>query len=430
MAFLGFGRVGGLRRQLEQEKTRTTNLKRMYAAAQNNRLTSDWISQATSADSEVRGSIRMLRNRARQLVRDSDFAKSALRAVKNNVVGTGIKVQAQVRMQRGGRLAEEVNARIEEEFSRWTSAKRCHAGGKLSWYDIQRLCVTSMLESGEVFVRVVRQPFGNSRVPLGLELIESDLLDDDYNTITKDGNEIRMGVEIDKWGRPVAYHFFDYHPGDYQFSYAQKAAKRRIRIPADDIIHLYLIERPGQTRGISAFATAIMRLRNLSGYEEAEIVAARASSSMMAFVRTPDQELFEDGTFDQESVLDFSPGSIRRLAPGEEMQFFTPNRPDDAFTPFVQQMLRAVAAGIGCSYTQVSSDFSQSNYSSSRLELLETRTHYKVLQQYVIEALCEEVYERWLDMAVLAGVLDLPNYDTNPWSLHGCQVDGTCCSVC
>ena len=146
MAFLGFGRVGGLRRQLEQEKTRTTNLKRMYAAAQNNRLTSDWISQATSADSEVRGSIRMLRNRARQLVRDSDFAKSALRAVKNNVVGTGIKVQAQVRMQRGGRLAEEVNARIEEEFSRWTSAKRCHAGGKLSWYDIQRLCVTSMLE--------------------------------------------------------------------------------------------------------------------------------------------------------------------------------------------------------------------------------------------------------------------------------------------
>ena len=414
MAFLGFGRIGGLRRQLEEAKTRNINLQRAYAAAQNNRLTSDWISQATSADSEVRGSIRMLRNRARQLVRDSDFAKSALRAVKNNVVGTGIKMQAQVRMQRGGRLAEEVNANIEEEWKRWGSAKRCHTAGKLSWYDIQRLCVTSMLESGEVFVRIVRQSFGNSKVPMALELIESDLLDDDYNAIEKNGNEIRMGVEIDKWGRPVAYHFFDYHPGDYQFSYAQKAVKRRVRVPAEDVIHLYLIDRPGQTRGVSAFATAIMRLRNLSGYEESEIVAARASSSMMAFVRTPDQELFEDGTFDQDSVLDFSPGSIRRLAPGEEMQFFTPNRPDDAFTPFVQQMLRAVAAGIGCSYTQVSSDFSQSNYSSSRLELLETRTHYKVLQQYVIESLCEEVYERWLEMAVMAGVLDLPNFDTNP----------------
>ena len=414
MAIFGIGRTNALRKQLAEAQAKSSYLKRAYAAAQNNRLTSDWVSQATSADSEIRGSIRMLRNRARQLVRDSDFAKSALRAVKNNVVGTGIRMQAQVRMQRGGRLADDLNRRIEEEWDRWTSAKRCHCGGKLSWYDIQRLSITSMLESGEVFIRFVKQPFGNSKVPLGLEIIESDLLDDDYNAIANNGNEIRMGVEIDKWGRPVAYHFFDYHPGDYQFSYANKAVKKRIRIPADDILHLYLIERPGQTRGVSAFATAIMRLRNLSGYEEAEIVAARASSSMMAFVKTPDQELFEDGTFDQESVLDFSPGSIRRLAPGEEMQFFTPNRPDDAFTPFVQQMLRAVAAGIGCSYTQVSSDFSQSNYSSSRLELLETRTHYKTLQQYLIESLCEEVYEKWLEMAVMAGALDLPGFDSNP----------------
>jgi capsid protein len=74
------------------------------------------------------------------------------------------------------------------------------------------------------------------------------------------------------------------------------------------VLHLYLIERPGQSRGVSAFASAIMRLRNLSGYEEAEIVAARASSAMMAFVKTPDQELFEDGTFQEDSVLDFSPG--------------------------------------------------------------------------------------------------------------------------
>ena len=223
-----------------------------------------------------------------------------------------------------------------------------------------------------------------------------------------------MGVEMDKWDRPVAYHFLEYHPGDYQFSYAPEAVKKRTRIKADDIIHLYLIERPGQTRGVSAFASAIMRLRNLSGYEESEVVAARASASMMGFVKTPDADLFEDGNYDNESVLDFSPGSVRRLAPGEEMQFFNPSRPDDAFSPFVQQMLRAVAAGVGCSYTQVSSDFSQSNYSSSRLELLETRAHYRTLQQYLIESLCQEVYVKWLEMAVMSNVLSLPGYDSDP----------------
>jgi capsid protein len=89
--------------------------RRNYGGAQLNRLTNDWVSQGTSADSEVKNSLRILRNRARALVRDSDFAKSALRAVKNNVVGQGIKHQAQVRMIRGGRLDERMNALIEHE---------------------------------------------------------------------------------------------------------------------------------------------------------------------------------------------------------------------------------------------------------------------------------------------------------------------------
>ena len=388
--------------------------RRNYASAATNRLTSDWVSQGTSADSEVKNSLRILRNRARSLVRDSDFAKSALRAVKNNVIGQGIKHQAQVRMVRGGRLDERLNSLIEHEWKKWGKAKNCHAGGTLSWSDVQRLCLNSMIESGEVFIRFVNQQFGDSRVPLGLEILEADFLDDDYTGLEPNGNRVRMGVEINEWGRPVAYHFLTYHPGDYQFSYGNIAQKRRIRVPADEIIHLYSPDRPGQTRGITAFASAIMRLNNLKGYEEAEIIAARASSAMMGFVRTPDQELFEDGTYDDQSVLDFAPGSIRRLAPGEEMQFFSPSRPDDAFTPFVAQMLRAVAAGVGCSYTQVSSDFSQSNYSSSRLELLETRAHYRTLQQYMIETLCQRVYEKWMDMAVMSGSLRLPGFDIDP----------------
>jgi lambda family phage portal protein len=382
--------------------TRRKRQRRNYASASMSRLTSDWVSQNTSADAEIKNSLRVLRNRARSLVRDSDFAKSALRAVTNNVIGQGIKHQAQVRMIRGGRLDERTNGVIEHEWRKWGKAKNCHAGGTLSWSDIQRLCLRSMMESGD------------SRVPFGLEVLEADLLDDDYTGIEQNGNRVRMGVEVNDWSRPVAYHFLSYHPGDYQFTGGQIAKKRRIRVPAEQIVHLYSAERPGQTRGVSAFASAIMRLNNLKGYEEAEIIAARASSAMMGFVRTPDQELFEDGTFEDQSVLDFAPGSIRRLAPGEEMQFFSPQRPDDAFTPFVAQMLRAVASGVGCSYTQVSSDFSQSNYSSSRLELIETRAHYRTLQQYIIERLCQPVYEKWMDMAVMSGELRVSGYDMDP----------------
>ena len=194
--------------------------RRNYAGAAVNRLTTDWVSQGTSADSEIKNSLRILRNRARALVRDSDFAKAALRAVKNNVVGQGIKHQAQIRMIRGGRLDERLNALVEHEFKKWSKANNCHAGGTLSWAQIQQLCIASMVESGEVFVRLVSQSFGDSRIPFGLEVIESDLLDDDYTGFEPNGNRVRMGVELNEWGRPVAYHFLEYHPGDYQFSYA------------------------------------------------------------------------------------------------------------------------------------------------------------------------------------------------------------------
>ena len=66
----------------------------------------------------------------------------------------------------------------------------------------------------------------------------------------------------------------------------------------------------------------------------------------------------------------------------------------------------------------MSSDFSQSNYSSSRLELIETRAHYRTLQQYIIERLCQPVYEKWMDMAVMAGELRVSGYDMDPDSYY------------
>ena len=77
-------------------------------------------------------------------------------------------------------------------------------------------------------------------------------------------------------------------------------------------------------------------------------------------------------------------------------------------------MLRAVAAGLGVSFESISKNFSESNYSSSRLSLLEERDAYRVLQRYMIENFHQPIFEAWLDMAVLSGALSLPGYESNP----------------
>jgi len=390
--------------------------RRMYEGAKVSRLTSDWVTAGTSADAEIKGSLARLRNRSRQLVRDNDYARQAIRAVKNNVIGTGIRMQCQVRMQGGGgRLDQTVNDAIENAWAMWGRKDSCHTGGRLSFPDIERLVVGSMAESGEVFVRMVRLPFGRSKTPFALEIIESDLLDDTYTGgSTVEGNEWRMGVELDRWGRAVRYAFLTKHPGDNGVGGTPTGVSRHRFVAAEEVLHLYLMDRPGQTRGVPMLTSAIQRLHMVSGYEQAEVVRARASSALMGFITSPEGELLGDEVLDGERVSNFEPGVFKYLAPGESVTVPQLDAPDGQLEPFMRAMLRAMAAGIGCSYETISRDFSQSNYSSSRLSLLEDRENWKALQQYIIENFHRPVFEAWLEMAVLSSVLALPTYETDP----------------
>ena len=401
----------------KKRKTQTAQAaprRRMYQGAQFSRLTADWVTSNTSADSEVYGSAQKLRDRARQLCRDNDYARQALRAIEGNVIGQGIPFQSQVRMQRGGKLDTGINDAIEAAWKRWSYAQHCHTGGKLCFADIERLVIRACAESGEVFIRLVRQSFGGSTIPLAMEVIEADQLDDGLNGRSQQGNEIRMGVEVDGWGRPIAYHFLAYHPGDYQFSNQQISTQRHKRIPAEEVVHLYRTERPGQTRGVTWFASAIQRLHHLAGYEQAEVVRARASSALMGFITSPEGELIGDGVMDGERVSNFEPGVFKYLNPGESVTVPSLDSPDGQFEPFLRAMLRAMAAGIGCSYETISRDFSQTNYSSSRLSLIEDRDHWRILQSWLIENFHRRVFSEWLDLAVLSNALSLPGYEQQP----------------
>ena len=387
--------------------------RRAYQGARMNRLTADWVTSGTSADSEIKSSFNPLRNRARQLCRDNDYAKQALRAIQNNVIGQGIRHQGQVQKQSGGRLDEGINAQIHEAWQKWGHKTRCDVSGLLGFHDMERLLVRSLAESGEVFVRMIRQPFGDSRVPFALQVLEADYLIDDDVPQAADGNTVRMGIEVDGYLRPQAYHFYANHPGD-TYAGNVRSNGRRLRVPAAEVIHLFLPERPGQTRGVTWFASALMRLHMLQGYEEAEVVRARASSALMGFIQSPEGELVGDEIYEGDRVSEFTPGVFKYLAPGESVTVPDLNSPDGQLEPFTRSMLRAVAAGVGVSFESISKNFSESNYSSSRLSLLEERDTYKVLQRYMIENFHQQVFAAWMDMAVLSGALSLPAYETNP----------------
>jgi lambda family phage portal protein len=386
--------------------------KRSYAMAMGGRLTAGWSAVQSSADQELNNAIHRMRGRARELARNAPYAKRAKVIVVNNVIGAGIGLQPNVRAPRGKPL-EDVNDQISSEWDVWCRAENCHTGGRLHFADMERAAMTQVFEAGECILRKHYTKFGKSDVPFALELIEAERIADQW-TIPgplADGNVVRMGVEMDRFGRPAAYWLREVHPGDLQFPNTQSYGRVE-RVPADQIFHLAVIDRWPQARGEPWMHAAARRLNDMDGYSEAEIVAARGAASYMGWYKTPTSDpLTPDSQEGSERQLSMEPGTMEQLPPGWEVEMNNPNRPNPAFEQFMRMMLREVAAGVGVSYESLSRDYSQSNYSSSRLSLMDDRDLWRQLQRWWIRSFREPLHREWMQYAVMARAVSKVSVD-------------------
>ena len=402
------------KRKKKSPSKKSPGKKRYYEGARFSQLNADWVSSGTSADSEIVTALRTLRNRSRDLCRNTDYVSGALDFIVDNVVGQGSKFQSQVKMRRGDKLDETTNDLIEKAWEKWCCADWCHVSGKLTFGDIERLILREIIESGEILIRLVRQPFGKSTIPLALEVIECDQLYDNDFSGSYGANQIRMGIELDEWMRPVAYHLYEHHPGDYQFTRGFSGDRIK-RVPAEEIIHLYITKRANQTRGVPWLHPSLVRSRHLGKYEEAELVKARMQALISAFIESPEPDaLGVDDEVDGARYQDWQPGDINHLSPGEKFVGFNPTSPNPNYGPYIQTQHRGISAGLGLSYESYSNDFTNTSYSSARTSRLKESDRFKNFQGFLFEHFHSIVYPIWLNLAVLSDTVKLPKFYLEP----------------
>ena len=396
-------------------KSAAAPLVRVYQSARfPHRTTGFGSSGDSSADGELQSSLPQLRARSRQMIRDSAYAKRARAIVVNNVIGGGMGLQAQVQTTRDT-PAEPVNSAIEAAWKLWTRAEQCHTGGAFCFPDLERAAMGQVFEAGEVILRKHAVAFGGSRVPLSLELVEPERLAHHLAQVgpIDAGNELRMGVEVSKrFQRPVAYWIATEHPGDKRYGNPQRMYER---VPASEIFHLRVVDRWPQTRGEPWLHTVLRKLDDMNEYSQAEVQAARDSAFYFGTIERdadpngpPPLATEGAGTGVNEAAApqyQIESGLIQELNPGEKFNYHAPNRPNTAIDPFLRYMLREVAAGVGVSYESLSRDYSQSNYSSSRLSLLDDRDCWRVLQKWWVRVFREPLHREWLQSAVFAGAV-------------------------
>lgn len=386
---------------------------RSYAAAKVDRLTAGWSGVSTSADETVRTSLARIRARSRQLANDNDYAKRFFSLCRTNVVGSeGIRLQVRAiekETPQGIKYDDTANAMIEKAWADWSKKKNCTVDGRLSWIDVKKLIIETAGKDGEIFVRKIKGRESGNDFGFALQLIEADHLDESFNQALPDGGKIRMGIEFNKWNKPVAYHVRNRHPGDAFGGVSTHVQYERI--PADQIIHLYTSERVSQSRGVPWMYSAMRRLKMLGVYEENELVAAGVAASKMGFfTQGEDGAQYEGSDEDEEGnlITEAEPGVFETLPPGVKLESWDPEHPTTSFPFFVKAMLRGAASGLGVSYNTLANDGEGINFSTIRHFTLEDRERWKELQTWMIEHLCTEVFEEWLLMSLTTQRIPLP----------------------
>lgn len=398
---------------LERARARMMlDLVRGYDAASTGRRTQNWITSGNGPNAELSPSLRLLRNRSRDLVRNNPFAAHALALLPAKIVGRGIQPQLPGNADKPSRRTRDS---VQRRWDEWATA--CDAERRMSWGKVQRVIARGVIESGECLVRPVlrRERDAPGGISLALQIIEPDYIDDTRTGVIE-GRVTVQGVAFEADGRRAGYWMFKDHPGE-TYAGRNTASIGAAFVPASDVICVFDMQRPGQVHGVPWLAPSVLRAKFLADFDDAVLQRKRLQACFTAFVTPADSAVApyvgtepETATAaDGAGLENIGPGYLKRMGAGESVTLASPSAGDTADTDYQILQLHAIAAGIGLTYHQLTGDLRQANYSSLRAGTIDFWALVDGWQDDLLEGqLCRPVWRQWALAAALAGVRGIP----------------------
>lgn len=254
--------------------------------------------------------------------------------------------------------------------------------GQMGDLDLDALILRTLIIDGEVFIRIDRDaknPFG-----LSFEILDGLCIDTDKNQLeTEYQNAIIAGVEIDRNGQPIKYHYRRGNSENYQVGAIEE-------IPAAEIIHIYKKEFVGQVRGFSELCASIDSLKQLDDYAIAELFAAKIAACQNVFYERNGQTAGDwmEQTADDDPgkfIAELSPGEASIVPQGYTVKSVSPTHPNTNFGGFCKAIVRRIASAVGVSYNRLAHDYESVNYSSLREASIDEAKTYITLQRFLVD---------------------------------------------
>lgn len=398
-----------------------------HGASRQKKALMGWVSKGASPDEDIVENLETLRERSRDLFMGTPIATGALKTIRTNVVGAGLKLNAQIDHRYLG-LTEEQAAEwernTEREFALWANNNDASADRMCTFGQLQSLAILSAMASGDVFAIMPIIKRKGRRYDLRVSLIEADRVCNP--TVVPAGKDVLGGIEIGEYGEAVACYIAKYHPLASSINSITNNEWKRVpmygeRTGRPNVLHITQdLERPSQRRAAPLLAPVIEHLKQLGRYTEAELMAAVVSGMFTVFIKSetsqsPLGEMIPGD--DQINPLDDSSyemgnGAIVGLNEGETIETANPGRPNTAFDGFVTSICRQIGVALELPYELLVKHFTAS-YSASRGALLEAWKMFRMRRQWIVQSFCQPIYEEWLSEAVAKGYINAPGFFEN-----------------
>jgi lambda family phage portal protein len=351
-------------------------------------------------------SIKQLRSRARQAVRNYPLAKGAVESLTSNMIGTGIAPRWQLDNAEQKEELQELFALSAEEFD---------YDGQLDFYGQQSVLCAAMVTDGACLSHLIDMPANSGlTVPFQVRLLESDHLDPAYSGFAPNGNEIRYGIEWRK-GRRVAYWIDREHPGEPFI--AQGGNLEKLRVPVEDMPNVFRPARPGAAHGSTWLSNVLVLLRDIDLYNDFELQRKKFAALLSGVLHKTEGQAAQNRPVRAEHIggqstnadkvrsVEIKPGVLAKIPEGYKVDFHDTPDVGSSYAPYFKTQFRTAARGLNLMYEQLTGDYEGVTFSSIRAGLIEFRRWIEMVQAMtIIHQFCRPVTARWLRAAVLNGV--------------------------
>jgi lambda family phage portal protein len=387
-----------------------------------------------SPDSDLLPIKQMADARARDIVRNNGYVNGAVAIHRDSIVGGHYMLNSRPNYKVLGLdevWAEEFQEEIESKFTLYAESSHhwIDASRRSTLTGLVRLAIGVHVVTGEVlstaeWIREGIRPYRTS-----MQMIHLDRLSNPDDR--PDDSKLRRGVEMNRYGAPVAYHIRTSHPFDRYDLDKYAWVRVPVRKPWGrlQVVHIFEPFMPSQSRGVSEMVSVLKQMKMTSRYQdivlqnavvnatyaatiESELPREAAMESIGAVSSAPTANGIGWASEYLQAVSQYSDGSknlhidgvkIPHLFPGTKLQLRPAGTAGGVGTAFEESLLRHIASALGLSYEQFSRDYSKTNYSSARASMNETWKYMQSRKKMVADRFATSVFELWLEEALNAG---------------------------